>query len=386
MGVRSLAEIESPLTFLPPLARRFCLVMLKNAIVNDSEWIPHYQRMVVAGKHARLCVFEKPYYTGGHRKSKGKLGRGSETTEDEKVLNRIKNAKRRETKVKDLIRCNVSVWKRTDEMIECNKFLTLTLKEPISDISEGNKFLKGFQARLTRLIRKSHPEFELKCIWVVEYQDKARGCLHWHILCNLPFIEQKWVITRNGDDPSDYAYLQKDGSFSPVADKSTRVFKSFHDAKKATRSLSSATGLDKNKLKCKKILYDLVVSWGRGFVDLETVSCPKKARAYTSKLCWYLTKSGEDNRFWGKRVFDYTRGSLEKPEIIDTPRGVDGFLDKNELWLCLERELFFECFLGFTELYVFDLWKLSDMSFNPPLKEPKQYEFDFFIDRNDVVW
>jgi hypothetical protein len=340
----------------------------------SSEWIPHCQRLVVAGKHARLSIFEKPYYSGGRReKGQGPLGRASDATPEDKELNRRKNAKRRENKVKDLVRCNVSPWKKSEEMAKCNKFVTLTLKSKSTDLSEGNKLLKGFQARLTRLIRKEHPDFTLKMLWVAEYQDTNRGCLHWHCLTNLPYVAPKWTITKG--ESSDYAYLQKDGSFSPVADRHTEAFDSFYEAKKRRKALS-ATGLDAAKLKCKKVLFDLASAWGNGFVDLSVVSSPKKAKAYISKLCFYLTKTSQDSRFWGKRVFGYTHGNLETPIIIDNHWEVDSFLEERELWLCLVDEYFFDCYLGVTEMYIFDLFLLDDVSFNAPFSVP-QLEFSF---------
>jgi hypothetical protein len=337
-----------------------------------SEWIPHYQRLTIAGKHARLSVFEKPYYSGGRRKGDKKpLGRASDASPEDQEINRLKNARRRENKVKDLVRCNTSPWVKDEEMKRCNKFVTLTLKSRSADLSEGNKLLKGFQARLTRLIRKKHPGFSLKMLWVAEFQDSSRGCLHWHCLTNIPYVEPRWVITRG--QSSTYAYLQKDGSYSPVVDGNTRVFDSFYEAKKARKSLSTA-GLDITELKCKKILFDLASSWGNGFVDLSVVSSPKKAKAYISKLCYYLTKASQDDRFWGKRVYGYTHGNLETPVIIDNHWGVESYLEEKELWLGLVDEYFFECYLGFTEMYIFDLFLLDDVSFNAPLSFP-QLEF-----------
>jgi hypothetical protein len=345
------------------------------------SWVPHHQRMVIAGKHVRLTVFQYPYWKGGRRRRSlfKKLGRASKSlSEEEREANRLKNAKRRETKVKDLARCNIEVWKKGTDGISCNKFVTLTIREDVKDIATGNKLLKGFRERLARKLQKKCPGFRLKAIWVAEFQDESRGVVHYHLLCNIPYIEQKSVITRSkiGGDSRVYEYLQKDGSWSPVANRETRSFESFREAKVFVRSLGSCCVFGFS-FRVRKILFELAISWEKGFVDVEVITCSKRAREYTGKLCSYLAKAGNDERFWGKRIFDYTRGNLAKPVVIDEDEYVDRFIEENELWLCQVSEFYFECYLGTTEMYIFDLWLLDDISFGHPPNPPPQLNLKF---------
>lgn len=171
----------------------------------------------------------------------------------------------------------------------------------------------------------------------------------------------------NGE--KEYEYLHKKGYWTAVIDSGTRVFESFYHAKKFIKSLPDASLLG-YEIKVKKVLFDLAKAWGKGFVGIKIVNSAKKAKAYASKLIQYLTKASDDCRFHGKRIFDYSRGSLDKPVVMVSSTRINEYIEEHELWLALEGEFYFECFLGETELYIFDLFLLDDTTFNPPPSPP----------------
>lgn len=63
-----------------------------------------------------------------------------------------------------------------------SKFITLTFAENVTDIAYANKELDKFMKRMRR-------RWNFKYIWVMEFQ--KRGAIHYHIMTDLPYIENK---------------------------------------------------------------------------------------------------------------------------------------------------------------------------------------------------
>jgi hypothetical protein len=66
-----------------------------------------------------------------------------------------------------------------------SKFITLTFKENMQDLTESNKLFKAF----IRELRKRQKD--LKYIAVIEFQ--KRGAIHYHLLCNLKYVPAKKI-------------------------------------------------------------------------------------------------------------------------------------------------------------------------------------------------
>jgi len=68
----------------------------------------------------------------------------------------------------------------------------LTFAENITDLTKGNKIFNQFIKRLTY----KYPN--LKYVAVIEFQ--KRGAIHYHLLCNLPYVDNKEIkkIWRQG--------------------------------------------------------------------------------------------------------------------------------------------------------------------------------------------
>lgn len=75
--------------------------------------------------------------------------------------------------------------------------VTLTFADNVTDLKYANNQFCCFIKRLNRYLTKMHKD-KVQYIAVVEFQ--KRGAIHYHLLCNLPFISAKMLqeIWQNG--------------------------------------------------------------------------------------------------------------------------------------------------------------------------------------------
>lgn len=128
------------------------------------------KRVVVSGKVVELYEYEKPVIKGTGKRRVGRAGFGV-TTENTKERNRQKTAFRACRLVRNTINANP----------ELNKFLTLTF-----GVNETNLNIARYE--FDKFVKRLKTYFaNFKYIEVVEFQ--KRGAIHFHLLCNLPYIE-----------------------------------------------------------------------------------------------------------------------------------------------------------------------------------------------------
>lgn len=134
-------------------------------------------KVILSGNILEVFTYENGYSKG--LQSQSKSGRASKTTTDEtKKENREKVMYRARSRVRRLANANPQL----------NKFFTLTFKENLTDLKYTNNEYKKFVLRLNRFC-KNQGYGKLEYIAVVEFQ--KRGAIHYHILCNLPYINAK---------------------------------------------------------------------------------------------------------------------------------------------------------------------------------------------------
>lgn len=93
--------------------------------------------------------------------------------EVQKLESRMKSNIRARNEVRRLVLSNFD---------KSSKFMTLTFRENLQDISEANKCFKEFLRSVNRhLKRKGKPN--MKYVAVVEFQ--KRGAIHYHVICDL---------------------------------------------------------------------------------------------------------------------------------------------------------------------------------------------------------
>ena len=127
------------------------------------------RRAILSGKVIELYEYEKPVVIGTSNKRVGRAGFSS-ITDEIKMENRKKTASRARRLVRNTVNANPHL----------DKFLTLTFAKNLTDLTkahyEFDKFIKRLKTRCKGF----------QYIEVVEFQ--KRGAVHFHILCNLPYI------------------------------------------------------------------------------------------------------------------------------------------------------------------------------------------------------
>lgn len=143
-------------------------------------------RIIVSGNVVEITTYERGYFKNYHDAKK--VGRSSKnTTNEEKTFNREKVLQRARARVRRLACANPQL----------NKFFTLTFAENVTDLKYANNQFSCFIRRLNRYLDKIGKD-RMQYIAVVEFQ--KRGAIHYHLLCNLPFISAKKLqeIWQNG--------------------------------------------------------------------------------------------------------------------------------------------------------------------------------------------
>ena len=141
-------------------------------MINSSS----YKKLIVSGNVAELYEYQYPLIKGILRK---KAGRANAKITDEftKAENRKKTQYRARKQVTRLINSNA---------FQMKKFVTLTFAENLTDIKNANHCFKTFIQRFNYYLKIKH-KLKLKYIAVIEFQ--KRGAIHYHLLCNAPYIE-----------------------------------------------------------------------------------------------------------------------------------------------------------------------------------------------------
>ena len=126
------------------------------------------QQVFLCGNVIEKTEYERPLLRGLSSK---RVGRSVSASEKDKKINRNKVLARNCRTVRQYANANPG----------CNKFVTLTFSDNLTDIDEANYHLKKFNQR----VKYRYPDF--KYIVVIEFQ--KRGAVHYHMLCNLPYID-----------------------------------------------------------------------------------------------------------------------------------------------------------------------------------------------------
>lgn len=114
----------------------------------------------------------------------GNYGEHNEETKDE---NYIRTIRARRDNVRRLATMNFDVKNSKFVTLTFNNQCQFDIKSPI----ECDRAFKNFILRLKRYLNKKSPQNELKYLAVLEFQDKnKRGAVHYHMICNLPYINK----------------------------------------------------------------------------------------------------------------------------------------------------------------------------------------------------
>lgn len=133
------------------------------------------EKIIISGSYLEHYEYEKPYYVGYPRfmSYKPRIARFKPQVLQESM--RDDNVRRTRIKIRRLVNSNPDL----------TKFMTLTFRDEIFDLNIANSYFRSFIKRLSRL----YPAFKYLC--VPEFQKSGR--VHYHLLCNIPFIEKNYL-------------------------------------------------------------------------------------------------------------------------------------------------------------------------------------------------
>ncbi len=133
-------------------------------------------KVIVSGRHIEVYQYENPVWRGYEPKeNKNKEAKIlSPKEQEEEDARKIQfSVRRAKTEIRRGINANPQL----------NKFLTLTFADNLSDLSVTNPMFNKFIKRITYRYK------DFQYLVVPEFQ--KRGAVHYHLLCNLPFIDVK---------------------------------------------------------------------------------------------------------------------------------------------------------------------------------------------------
>jgi len=167
-------------------------------------------KYVISGDIIECYEYEKGYLKGYANSKNIPVGRKKGVKSDDYDDNRATVLSRAKKTLRRKINANKDL----------NKFVTLTFADDVDDLDYCNYEFKKFIERLKYWCKGK--ELELKYVVVVEFMKNGR--VHYHMLCNLPYIRAKRLeeIWGNGfikinridrvDNVGSYVckYMQKD--------------------------------------------------------------------------------------------------------------------------------------------------------------------------------
>lgn len=133
------------------------------------------KKIIVSGSMIEVYFYERCLKIG--QQEKKKYSNNAEKNKEEKE--NTFNIRRARSNIRRLIAANFN--KKYD------KFITLTFKENMQDITKANREFTNFIKR----IKRRFTEQEIKYLNVIEFQ--KRGAIHYHTIANLPYIESKML-------------------------------------------------------------------------------------------------------------------------------------------------------------------------------------------------
>lgn len=145
-------------------------------------------RAILSGNILELYLFEEPlYYDFNTKRSESSLGR--EKTEEEKAKILKRSLGRTKSTLRRLVNTNSRSWVDNRKIVYIPKFVTLTFKKNLTELTIANKEYTNFVKRLN--VHLYHEKKNrLRYVVVPEFQ--KRGAVHFHIIFfNLHWFKAK---------------------------------------------------------------------------------------------------------------------------------------------------------------------------------------------------
>lgn len=132
-------------------------------------------KVVVSGKQVEVLKYKKQIWKDYKREE-------INTQKEPEQLNIFEQELLKKQKRKFSInRTKTEIRRLANSNPQLNKFLTLTFAENITDLKKANYIFNKF------ILRMNYKYPDLQYLAVIEFQ--KRGAVHYHLLCNLPYVE-----------------------------------------------------------------------------------------------------------------------------------------------------------------------------------------------------
>jgi len=129
-------------------------------------------KYVVSGNVLEQYVYEKNQFKGFESRNKNGKNKNGKNKDENRVVS--------------LSRARKKVIRAINSNSDLNKFLTLTFEKNITDLNYSHSEFKKWVKRVNYHCFHTKKSM-MKYVAVIEFQE--RGAIHYHVLCNLPFVD-----------------------------------------------------------------------------------------------------------------------------------------------------------------------------------------------------
>jgi hypothetical protein len=172
------------------------------------------EKIIISGNILEYYQYSKPLFKDYKVIKKAKLPHEPQQLEIDFSIPETIASKRND----NIARTRTQIRRLVNSNQDFTKFVTLTFAENLQDIKTANRHFNKF------IMRLSYRYSDLKYLAIIEFQ--KRGAIHYHFLCNLPYIENQtlrdiWTFghvkinkIKNVTNLGAYVckYLSKDGN------------------------------------------------------------------------------------------------------------------------------------------------------------------------------
>lgn len=129
-------------------------------------------KYVISGNVLEQYTYEKNQFKGFESRNKSGKNKNGKNKDENRGIS--------------LNRARKKVVRAINSNSDLNKFLTLTFEENVTDLDYSNNEFKKWVKRVNYHCFKTKKSM-MKYVAVIEFQE--RGAIHYHVLCNLPFVD-----------------------------------------------------------------------------------------------------------------------------------------------------------------------------------------------------
>jgi len=305
------------------------------------------------------------------------LGRKSDASEEQQIVNARRVQQRRNTRIRDLMNCN-----------EDDLAVFETLTTTYQDIDKFNHARKEYHRKTERFVQTGKlygkvvknftpdSEFTLKLFGVIEFQDGHRwrqkgidhpgsGNVHGHHFQNTPYLPRVHVIhanVRDIDVKLSEHYLNYSESvgfyWSKIADRNTIWFNTQRECLLYLRDHKKDLPGFYFNAELKELCVNALL-WEQGHTQIKKLKDLRKKGKLSNPgeyLCQYVAEDVSDSRLRNRRAW-YKKGKLVQPAEYRDPAKVNAIIWQLDLWAYFIYQIdFIAEYLGAMTYYFFNLW------------------------------